>query len=42
MSKYKLKVLLNSINIEMWKYILNELYSVREATYVIDENESNT
>mgnify|MGYP000989824735 FL=1 len=42
MSKYKLKVPLNSINIEMWKYILNELYGVRESTYVIDENESNT
>ena len=42
MSKYKLKVPLNSINIEMWKYILNELYGVKESTYVIDENESNT
>ena len=33
---------MSSINIEMWKYILNELYGVRESTYIIDLNESNT
>ena len=42
MRKYKLKVPMSSINIEMWKYILNELYGVRESTYIIDLNESNT
>ena len=33
---------MSSINIEMWQYILNELYGVRESTYIIDLNESNT
>ena len=42
MRKYKLKVPMSSINIEMWQYILNELYGVRESTYIIDLNESNT
>ena len=42
MSKYKLKVPLNSINIKTWEYVLNELYNVRESTYVVDVNESNT
>ena len=42
MRKYKLKVPMSSINIEMWQYILNELYGVRESTYIIDRNESNT
>lgn len=41
MRKYKLKVPMSSINIEMWQYILNELYGVRESTYIIDLNESN-
>lgn len=42
MSKYELKVNLDSINIETWKQILWELYGVRESTYIIDLNESNT
>ena len=42
MRKYKLKVPMSLINIEMWQYILNELYGVRESTYIIDLNESNT
>ena len=42
MSKYELKVPINSINIETWKQILWELYGVRESTYIIDLNESNT
>ena len=42
MRKYKLKVPMSSINIEMWQYILNELYGVRESTHIIDRNESNT
>ena len=42
MSKYGLKVDLDSINIETWKQILWELYGVRESTYIIDLNESNT
>lgn len=42
MSKYELKVPLNSINIETWKHILGELSDVRETTYIIDTNESYT
>ena len=42
MCKYELKVDLDSINIETWKQILWELYGVRESTYLIDLNESNT
>ena len=42
MSKYKLKVPMRSINIENWKYILNELHEIRETSYVIDIIESNT
>lgn len=42
MSKFKLKVPLSSINIELWKHILAELQEVRETTYIIDLNESNT
>ena len=42
MSKYKLKVPMNTINIETWKHILSELSDVKEASYVIDLNESNT
>jgi hypothetical protein len=42
MSKYELKVDLDSINIETWKQILEELRQVGEATYIIDLNESNT
>lgn len=41
-SKYELKVPINSINIETWKHILGELSDVRETTYIIDLNESNT
>lgn len=41
-SKYKLKVPLRSINIETWKHILGELSDVRESTYIIDLDESNT
>ena len=42
MSKYKLKVPMSSINIETWKHILEELLDVRETSYIIDINESNT
>lgn len=42
MSKYGLKVPLNSINIETWKHILGELSDIRETSYIIDLNESNT
>lgn len=42
MSKYKLKVNINQINIETWKHILEELREVGETTYIIDINESNT
>ena len=42
MSKYRLKVNINQINIETWKHILGELQEVRETTYIIDLNESNT
>lgn len=42
MSKYELKVPLNSINVETWKHILGELSDIRETSYIIDINESNT
>lgn len=42
MSRYELKVPLNSINIETWKHILGELSDIRETSYIIDLNESNT
>ena len=42
MSKYELKVPMSAINIETWKHILGELQEVRETTYIIDLNESNT
>lgn len=42
MNRYKLKVPLNSINIETWKYILGELTDIKESNYIIDVNESNT
>lgn len=42
MSKFKLKVNINQINIETWKHILAELSDIKEASYVVDLNESNT
>lgn len=42
MSKYKLKVNINQINIETWKHILAELSDIKESNYIIDTNESNT
>lgn len=42
MSKYELKVPMNTINIETWKHILGELSDIREPSYIIDLNESNT
>lgn len=42
MRKYKLKVPMSSINVETWKYILEELREVGETAYIIDINESNT
>lgn len=42
MSKFELKVPLNSINIETWKHILGELTDIKESNYIIDVNESNT
>lgn len=42
MSKFKLKVPLSSVNIETWKHILAELSSIKESSYIIDVNESNT
>ena len=42
MSKFELKVNINQINTETWKHILAELSDVKETSYVIDTNESNT
>lgn len=42
MSKFELKVPMNTINVGTWKHILGELSDIKETAYIIDINESNT